>query len=119
MRENKYRAFCETDPWLDIMEVASIDFVTKLVEARKDNGDLCVFKFDEIILMQYTGLKDKNGVEIYEDDIIETPHGYFPVGWLVHQARFAAQYGQVYIRPDNCIRHEVIGNIHKNPELLE
>jgi len=68
---------------------------------------------------QSTGLKDKNGKEIYEGDIIKTCNGNYPVSYLKLRPEFVAQYGQVYIDATNWKRHEVIGNIHENPELLE
>lgn len=75
-------------------------------------------------LMQYTGLKDKNGVKIFEGDII----------------KFSSSYGSSYRRKDvvewsdgrlswslrhrahllfSTYHHEVIGNIYQHPELLE
>ena len=68
-------------------------------------------------VMQYTGLKDKNGVEIYEGDIVE--HG--EVRW--HEGGFCLYVESTNQEPtkmtgDRCRRWQILGNIHKNPELL-
>lgn len=81
-------------------------------------------------LMQYTGLKDKNGVEIFEGDLI-TNHGVtndmkqrvFVVVWNSEGARFSlhdvrAKMKSSLDRPSGS-QQEVIGNIHENPELVE
>lgn len=78
-------------------------------------------------LMQFTGLKDKNGKEVYEDDIIEFENqGKYVIIYREDSAMF-------YVRPttngeqipiwleysnQNC-PYEVIGNIYENPELME
>jgi uncharacterized phage protein (TIGR01671 family) len=72
-------------------------------------------------LMQFTGLYDVNGKEIYEGDIIK--HRYFSmkgvaeVYWNEQEACFLAlepNGARVILRPNS----EIIGNIYENPELI-
>ncbi len=86
-----------------------------------------------IILMQYTGLNDKDGKEIYEGDIIDywtdSPDGYTYVN---KKARKVVEWIQGYTRVGWNIlpsrsrsggikknRWEIIGNIYDNPELIK
>lgn len=70
--------------------------------------------------MQYTGLKDKNGKEIYEGDIIKAPHDFGPGGWVEKQFTVCWDnekgYQWSYWKLDEL---EIIGNIYENPELLK
>ena len=76
-------------------------------------------------LMQYTGLKDKNGKEIYEGDIVSVMDLIGPTTELVDSVTFEnGAFRLTRVRDftlDECvIEHiEVIGNIYENPELLE
>jgi uncharacterized phage protein (TIGR01671 family) len=121
MREIKFRAWEKN--LKEIIPVHNIDFEKKMI-----NTDSAWRLFEEIELMQYTGLHDKNGKEIYEGDIVEDwddGPGYWEVKWN-------SEYGCFYIFEshiwekfylDDMIavieEGKVIGNIFENPELLE
>ncbi len=77
----------------------------------------------ECEVMQYTGLKDKNGKEIYEGDIIRLHEGInVAIGWNNETCAFCALPNGKGIPSDHLYAGEyteVIGNIYENPELLK
>ncbi len=85
---------------------------------------------DDIILMQYTGLKDKNGKEIYEGDILKSDSfGYTNDDKEINGKVVWNAYGwHIKVMNEDGCEHfcwiadfrdiEVIGNIYENPELL-
>ena len=128
MREIKFRA------WDKENKIMIIDDCSILVDSS-DGAILNSRKDDyetELVLMQYTGLKDKNGKEIYEGDIGLHNTWRVEVRWngkmCYYYVEFSkTQFGNNYrtrlyecystIKPYK-IDFEVIGNIYENPELI-
>ena len=121
MREIKFRL------WSDSLKVMyspdnQIGHLWAIPEA--DNGVIKV-RNDET-LMQFTGLKDKNGKEIYEGDIVKgygyevrngkqiRPERIFAINDFIKDA-----YRLLCITEGTGETIEVIGNIYENPELLK
>ncbi len=123
MREIKFRAWNIKDKWME--EVLPVD-----------NSGLNVF-FKDLskthIIMQFTGLKDKNGKEIYEGDVVAYPQGpsqdcdkesvNLEVLWDEENGMWVADFywlertEKKRIFDNNSVK--VIGNIHENPKLLK
>ena len=122
MRDIKFRGWnVKTKTMLDLKAITPLAMDSKL----ECDGLFLPFT-DEVILMQYTGLPDKNGVEIYEDDIYKDAHGIVYLvqmkvdGWGLFPVKKDSPVRSLYWR--NVYIHDagaVIGNRHQNPELLE
>lgn len=124
MREIKFRA------WNNVQEVMlpveNIDFRNDLITFNEDDNSL-TDTFEMITLMQYTGMKDKNGKEIYEGDIVGRLHmraevifedGSFRFKWLDKITKRVRKYNEPMFKNTNIV-FEVMGNIYENKELLE
>jgi len=121
MRELKFRAWNGkgrrmTKSW-DLFHLIANGYSWGASARRKPTDS----DFEGAVVMQYTGLKDKNGKEIYEGDIlspVEVLHG--EGNQVVSYCAEGGYSGFVTsggLQFDEC--DKIIGNIYENPELLE
>lgn len=123
----KFRAWHKT--WEEMGKVKRIRFddegniTTVLVKGQAFGSNV---HLEEIELMQSTGLKDKNGKEVFVGDIIKCTRG------CPHEVYLEKEYGGTFVggMPTIYLKgiregyawtgaEEIIGNIYENPELLE
>jgi uncharacterized phage protein (TIGR01671 family) len=141
MREIKFRAWDKEEKRM----VGNVERAYDGMSEDCKNGEYYGFIscFDDFLLeeqfevMQYTGLKDKNGKEIYEGDIVKfedwfsdakftaliefgNPNGTYTWGWQLHHISGNKPNMDILLWIDmDGAGAEVIGNIYENPELVE
>jgi uncharacterized phage protein (TIGR01671 family) len=146
MREIKFRAWGRTPESDEPVMTKPFDFKKYVMYHEEAQSNLLPTVGEDVVYMQFTGLEDKNGVEIYEGDIL---HEYEEVvdPWRdddskdytqdqLHEVRYLTgnkydgfrcvsqpteyyagdNYYVTWIKPKTM---EVIGNIYENKELLE
>lgn len=151
MREIKFRAWDKETKKIYPINTLGMPGATFTHHAEKsvvadEDGNECETTFKSLCdfeLMQYTGLKDKNGVEIYEGDVVKHKDIHFPAevkfgvgtydsGVYRYQGFFLDAWSEIYGDSGRYEKNgkdtdatgsmlfdcEVIGNIYENPELL-
>ena len=124
----KFRVWMKSLKWM--CDVTNISFDSKFVDICQQ-GDTERYtemsvEFDEVKLMQSTGLRDKNGKEVFVGDIIKCTRG------CLHEVYIEKEYGGTYFGGMPAVylkglregyawteHEEIIGNIYENRDLLE
>ena len=118
MREIKFRAWDKENE--KMMKVSSLHLENKEISV-KENGTFHLFRMQD--LMQYTGLKDKNGKEIYEGDIVVLNNIENDNMCIVRYEHSSYRLEGWSLREDLSNVEdrflEVVGNIYENKNLLE
>ena len=128
MKNIKFRVWCKENEQfiqfnkMGFLEDGSLWYVQELDENEKEIDPPYFENKNDWELMQYTGLKDKNGVEIFEVDIVNhywsDQIGESHCGKVVMRNPFdySVEDAVYFIFADEL---EILGNIYENPELLE
>lgn len=125
MREIKFRAWDSLNEHIVTMDRYE-DPEDKRIQKTISNFWFMVYEHG-YELMQYTGLKDKNGKEIYEGDIMEVDVTGNPIVGVVTWDNQFSQFriirggysSLLNFTKDNVLATEIIGNLYKNPELTK
>lgn len=132
----KFRVWIKTEKrMIKTGDLFDIDYENEVVTTQRvyfyfDNGlpdgrDLDNFVFEEIELMQSTGLFDKNDKEIFEGDIVKMSKDVYSEPTYYEVVRHyggayrleSKQHGcELWLRHTDC---EVVGNVYENQEFLE
>lgn len=133
MREIKIRAWHKQQKlWFPVIAISWMD---GWIEVEPSPDSSWRTRLEDFKLMQYTGVKDSAGVEIFEGDIIQTTYKAEEIGedsdvvnittvaWNPASAGFDRREGDMWcdlgMERDETLSELVIGNIFEHPELLE
>ena len=139
MRDIKFRAWHKTlnkilNVYIISQQTDGMGVYTYKCQGWYGNNNQVVFAYDQVIWMQYTGLKDKQGREIYEDDIIlikefidrgdgvyddDLAKICFYDGCFVCDTKIETGFKEYLYVVSSVYEVEIIGNIYENPELLK
>jgi uncharacterized phage protein (TIGR01671 family) len=126
MKENKYRAWSVAEKMM-CYSLGSITLEEVMKGVISRDGE----NYTQAIYLQFTGLLDKNGKEIYEGDVVRVPDDYETYGMFANEIREVIFcLGGFRMKPiwdihskgnwlEDDKEFEVIGNIYENPELLK
>ena len=129
MREIKFRAWLKEDK--KMVNVETMDFTDKSMQYLKRSEIINAYILrresdDDVELMQYTGVKDKNGKEIYEGDILffRDENMKYVVVWqdaafIIKSIEIRKYSEKMCWLDDTEICCEIVGNIYENKKLLE
>lgn len=122
----RYRAWDKIHKTMyEVDDIMSIDFGRSEISVKTLFFDHTnYYKFDDIVLMQSTGLKDKNGKEIFEGDIIDSTDGFLTgvIEFRVSLGMFVSElveYNNFERLCNVASSRKIIGNIWGHPELAE
>ena len=116
----KFRAWLKNDK--EMIEVRVIDWNNMIVDSFNPYIEI---PLEKVILMQSTGLKDLNGIEIFEGDIVRFFDSLYTVFYDIkegsyrlkpHDDRWVVDYMSNFSSEESF---EVVGNIYENAELME
>lgn len=118
----KYRAWDKE--FKEMVQVDALVFDERIIKATYKNGNIVKEDLKNYVLMQSTGLKDKNGKEIFEGDVLGTKDGL--LDGVAEYRTDLGMWTNSLFKYNNFERlcnvantTEIIGNIWENPESLE
>lgn len=119
----RYRAWDKE--FKEMVQVDALVFDEQIIKATYKNGNIVKDDLKNYVLMQSTGLTDKNGKEIFEGDILKVNDWLEVVSFSEEKAMFVSKEISFSETPlydlfnTDIFEVEIIGNIYENSELAE